>query len=74
MTPEIFELLSQLQEYGHPPETLMKEIHEKFGTANMDAVGGGGNLPNMEDMLKDLNMPSGMNDMMMNLMKDLGGP
>ena len=28
---EVFELLSQLQELGHPPETLMKHIQEKYG-------------------------------------------
>ena len=28
---EVFELLSQLQELGHPPESLMKHIQEKYG-------------------------------------------
>ena len=51
---DVFELLSQLQELGHPPEELMKQIQEAQGGApnlglgpGIGGTGSGGAAPNM---------------------------
>jgi hypothetical protein len=57
---EVFELLSQLQELGHPPESLMKLIQEKYGTGKPMGTAGamppgmGGMPPGMEDIFKNM--------------------
>lgn len=55
---EVFELLSQLQELGHPPDSLMKHIQEKYGlTGPKGSSPSEGMPPGMQDLFANMGKP-----------------